>query len=217
MERKSLSDCWYFDVCQMDNSCDSCIRYAEMHYLMENSGIPTVRQKPVTLIPDDIDYDAFCTLQDVKDTIEDFVNNGENLLICGYTGNGKTSWAIKILLKYFDCIWAGNGFRVRGMFVHVPTLLSKLKNFENPLLKSYRDNLSKADLIIWDEIGTSISNYDYSQLLMYLDNRLLNGKSNIYTCNLLTYNELSKVLGNRLASRIDSSTVKVTLKGGDKR
>ena len=217
MERKSNSDCWYFSVCQMDNSCDSCIRFIEMNYLMENSGIPKSKQKPVSLIPDDIDYDSFCTLQDVKDSISDFVADGSNLFICGYTGNGKTSWAIKILLKYFDSIWAGNGFRVRGVFVHVPTLLLNLKNFDNPLSNAYKESLINADIVVWDEIGTSISNYDYSQLLMYLDNRLLNGKSNIFTSNLMTYNELSKVLGNRLASRIDSSTVKVTLKGGDRR
>ena len=151
-----------------------------MKYLMDNSGLPKAKQRPITLIPDDCDYDKFVQLSEIKNDIVNFVENGENLFICGSVGNGKTSWAIKILLKYFDEIWAGNGFRVRGMFVHVPTLLSKLKNFENPLLASYKENLSKADLIVWDELGTVISNYDYTQLLMYLDGRLLNEKSNLH-------------------------------------
>ena len=217
MGRERNSECWYNSVCQMDNSCSNCIRFVEMKYLMDNSGLPKAKQRPITLIPDDCDYDKFVQLSEIKNDIVNFVENGENLFICGSVGNGKTSWAIKILLKYFDEIWAGNGFRVRGMFVHVPTLLSKLKNFENPLLASYKENLSKADLIVWDELGTVISNYDYTQLLMYLDGRLLNEKSNIYTSNLTTYDELSKCFGERLASRLNTAQTKIVLKGRDRR
>ena len=217
MDKERNSECWYNSVCQMDNSCDNCIRFVEMKYLMDNSGLPKAKQRPITLIPDDCDYDKFVQLSEIKNDIVNFVENGENLFICGSVGNGKTSWAIKILLKYFDEIWAGNGFRVRGMFVHVPTLLSKLKNFENPLLASYKENLSKADLIVWDELGTVISNYDYTQLLMYLDGRLLNEKSNIYTSNLTTYDELSKCFGERLASRLNTAQTKIVLKGRDRR
>ena len=217
MAKKLNSECWYSEVCRMDNPCDSCIRYTEMKFLMDNSGLPKIRQKPISLIPDDVDYDQFVRLSEIKDEIAEFVESGKNLFICGYTGNGKTSWAIKILLKYFDQIWAGNGFRVRGMFVHVPTLLLNLKNFDNPLPNSYKESLNSADLIVWDEIGTNISDYDYSQLLMYVDSRLLNGKSNIFTSNIVTYESLSRAIGNRLASRIDGSDEKIILKGGDRR
>lgn len=219
MVRERNSECWYHEVCQMDNSCDSCIRYAEMKYLMDNSGLPKVKQRPIILQPDDCDYDTFCDLADVKTNIKELVDSGRNIYIGGdTTGNGKTSWAIKLLLKYFDEVWAGNGFRVRGMFVHVPTLLSKLKDFDNPLLKSYRDDLSKADLIVWDELaGTELSKYDYSQFLMYIESRIFNEKSNIFTGNLETIEQMKHALGDRLASRIWNTSDIYILKGKDKR
>ena len=202
----------------MDNPCSACIRFVEMQYLMDMSGLPKAKQRTIILSPPDEDYDAFCELSDIKDNIVEFVDKGSNLFIGGSIGNGKTSWAIKLLLKYFDEVWAGNGFRVRGMFVHVPTLLSKLKNFENPLLTSYKENLSKADLIIWDEIGgTGMSNYDYSQLLTYIDQRALNEKANIYTANIDSLKSCEKYLGAKLASRVWSSSEIIILKGGDRR
>ena len=72
-----------------------------MKYLIENSGIPKNRQKP-QLLTAGVDYDAFCLLNDVKEKIDQYVDvGGFNLYICSEnTGNGKTSWGIKILLKY---------------------------------------------------------------------------------------------------------------------
>lgn len=217
MVRERNSECWYNEVCQMDNSCESCIRYTEMKYLMDNSGIPKVKQRPIILSPDNADLNAFEDLQDIKDDIENFVMNGENLYICGDTGTGKTSWAIKILLKYFDQIWAGNGFRVRGMFVHIPSLLLKLKDFNHPVSVEYKQSLLNADLIVWDEIGGNLSDYDYSQLLMYIDNRLLNEKSNIFTSNIVRNFDLQHTIGAKMASRIWNTSQVIQFKGRDKR
>ena len=210
------SDCWYNEVCNLD--CNSCIRYLEMKYLVDNSGIPKSQQYPKALEAD-IDYDKFIRLADIKSSIIDFVNSQENLLIVSeYTGNGKTSWAIKLLLKYFDEIWAGNGFKVRGLFVHIPTLLLKLKNFNEPLSEEYKHNLMECDLVIWDDIAsTDISNYDYSQLLSYIDYRLLANKSNIYTGNCTTSKALKETLGERLASRIWHTSEIIEFKGKDRR
>jgi len=213
-------NCWYKSVCTYDY-CTNCIRYAEMKYLMDSSGIPKNRQKPKELIAGS-DYDAFYKLNDVKEKIDEYVNiGGFNLYICSEnTGNGKTSWAIKILLKYFDKIWAGNGFRVRGMFVHVPTLLAKLKDFDHPdpSLKTYRENLNNADLVVWDDIaGAKLSDYDISQLLMIIDSRIIDDKTNIYTSNVITQTDLSKAVGPRLASRIFNCSAIIELKGTDRR
>ena len=209
--------CWYKNVCTYD-ACTNCIRYAEMKYLFDNSGIPKNKQYPQELVAG-VDFDAFVKLNDIKSEIDAYVDSGFNLYICSeQTGNGKTSWAIKLLLKYFDQIWAGNGFNIRGLFVHVPTLLSKLKNFNNPLLTEYKDNLSKADLIIWDDIAsTKLSDYDISQLLMFIDSRIVDGKSNIFTGNIVTEQGLEKVIGSRLASRIWNTSMVVQFKGKDRR
>lgn len=210
-------ECWYKDVCELECT-NSCIRYAEMKFLMDNSGIPKNKQIPVTLIAGD-DYDAYVQLAHIKDGIADYVANGNNLYICSTnTGNGKTSWAIKLLLKYFHDVWAGNGFRVRGKFVHVPTLLNRLKNFENPISQEYRDDLVNADLVVWDDIAAvPMSNYDNSQLLSLIDQRVIDGKSNIYTGNLTTHRTLEEMIGSRLASRVYNNSDVIEFKGKDRR
>ncbi len=217
-------ECWYRNVCQesIHGCCgqSACIRYMEMKHLMDASGIPVARQYPAKLMPDDIDYKSFTVLASVKNTIQELINNGDfNLYICGNnTGNGKTSWAIKIMLKYFDTIWAGNGFRTRGLFVHVPTLLMQLKNFQNPLSEEYKKDILNADLVIFDDIAVSnISQYDYSNLLMFLDSRILNSKANIFTSNKISRKSLEDVVGSRLASRIWEVSTIVELKGKDRR
>ena len=212
--------CWYKNVCQ--NKCiDSCIRYMEMDYLLYHSQIPKKQQFPISLVPENKDYDNFVYLADIKDDVVNFVNNGENLYITSnYTGNGKTSWAIKMILKYFDSVWSGNGFRVRGVFIHVPTFLNKLKSdIKNPDLEfeSLVSCLVDVDLVIWDDIAsTGLSQYDHSQLLTYIDQRVLSGKSNIFTGNIPDKESLEKSVGARLTSRILSGEV-VELKGRDRR
>lgn len=185
---------------------------------MDNSGIPKNRQIPKTLTAD-IDLEPYSKLAYIKADIVNFVKDGENLFICSkYTGNGKTSWALKLLLKYFDSIWAGNGFRVRGMFVNVPTLLLQLKNFSHPLSEEYKHNLMEADLIVWDEIAsTSISTYDYGNLLMFLDYRFSAGKSNIFTSNATTQEDIEKSVGAKLTSRIWNCSEVVEFRGKDRR
>lgn len=214
MPRKT--DCWYKKVCSYD-SCINCIRYAEMKFLMDHSGIPKVRQKPICLDPG-VDYNAFCELADIKDSITDYVNDGNHLYICSNeTGNGKTSWAIKLLLKYFDSVWAGNGFRVRGYFQHVPTLLNTLKDFStnHDVLKNTLENV---DIVVWDDIaGAKLSDYDIQQLLILIDSRVLEEKTNIYTGNLTSYESLEKALGSRLASRVWNCSRIIKFRGKDRR
>ena len=88
--------------------------------------------------------------------IEKYVDNGDSfVLYSNGTGNGKTSWAIKIMLSYFDKIWAGNGFRTRGYFVYVPDLLNRAKaNISNPdeEYQEIMENIKDVDLLILDDI-----------------------------------------------------------------
>ena len=215
----TTDNCWYKKVCT-NNCSEGCIRYIEMRGLMEKSRIPESRWNPATLSPDDCDYDAFCDLADIKDDIVGFVGNGENLyLYSRETGNGKTTWAIKLMLKYFNEIWAGNGLRCRGLFIHVPTFLTQLKNFniQDEEFERVKQILPTVDFVIWDDIAsTDLSSYDHSQLLTYIDQRILGRKSNIFTGNLGNP-DITKALGVRLASRVWNSSTKIELKGRDKR
>lgn len=214
--------CWYEGVCSNKTpECRTgCIRYLEMYNLLEKSNLPEKRWSPEVLSPDDCDYDAFCELAYIKDNIVDFVNDGSNLYVYSdYTGNGKTTWTIKIMLKYFNDIWAGNGFRCRAIFIHVPTFLAQLKNFNkvDSAFEELKQRILNVDLVVWDDIAsTDLSSYDNSQLLSYVDQRILNRKSNLFTGNLDNIG-LSKALGMRLASRVWNSSIRIELKGQDKR
>lgn len=225
MEKSSERNqaCWYKEVCLADVSeCHNCIKFIEMQHLMENSGLPKSRQCPQPLRAPEDDIDAYKRLAEIKDDIVSFVEQGKNLYITSeVTGNGKTSWSIKLLLRYFDQVWNGNGLRVRGLFIHVPTFLLKLKDFKtaDAEFEHIKKYVLKADLVIWDDIASvSLSSYDFSQLLMYLDNRLLALKSNIFTGNINTKDHLEQRVGQKLASRIfGRATEVITFKGGDMR
>lgn len=216
--------CWYVSECNKYNTYEcspGCIRHIEMHYLMENSGIPKNRQQPVSLIPVEQDMDAFILLRDIKDDIENFVKNGENLYIYSLNfGNGKTTWAIKLLTKWFDLIWAGNGFRCRGIFIHVPTFITKIKegiNKKDQDFELLKSRLLEVDIVVWDDIAaTKLSDYDHANLLTYIDQRKLNQQANIFTGNM-AQEELQVALGNRLASRVWNDSTQVEFVGLDRR
>ena len=216
--------CWYQEACQLYNTDDcysGCIRYMEMHFLMQNSGIPVNRQYSSALTPVKQDMQAFLKLKEIKDNILDFVEHGENVYIYSENlGNGKTSWAIKLMQKYFDEIWAGNGFRCRGIFIHVPTFLTKIKegiNRKDEDFELLKSRLLDVDLVVWDDIAaTKLGDFDHANLLTYIDQRKLANLANIYTGNL-DGEDLQVAVGTRLASRIWNDSTPVRFVGADRR
>lgn len=217
-------DCWYKEVCSnFRDDCDkTCGRFAEMKFLMEHSNIPKNKQRPIVLYPSECDYKSFVRLNEIKDNIVEFVEDGKNLYITSeIVGNGKTSWALKLLMKYFDEVWDGNGFRVRGLIVHVPTFLAKCKDFKttDEEFEELKRLVLDVDLVVWDDIaGVTMSNYDYSQLLVCLDAREFKGLSNIFTGNISQRESLLDALGAKITSRIwNSNTEIVQFYGGERR
>lgn len=201
--------CWYKESCKLlpDNCTEGCRRFMEMDFLMAHSGIPRGAQLPVTLRPETCDVKAFQRLQDIKLNIVDFVQDGGQLyLYSSSSGNGKTSWALKLMLRYFDQIWAGNGFRQRGVFLNVPTFLTRIKaaiSRPDPELEALRENLLSVDLVVWDDIAaTRLSEYDHTILLTYIDSRVLSRLSNVYTGNFDNGDAVYNALGQRLTSRV---------------
>lgn len=212
------SECWYVSSCKDD--CNTCATFYQMNWQMQHSGLPKAKQKAIALyLLDDVDEKAFNKLAEIRKGIVDFVEQGKNLYICSeYTGNGKTSWAIKMLHTYFHYTAVGNYENLKGMFVSTTNLLLQLKDFNNPLPKKYLDNLKTVDLVVWDDIALSnMSQYDYLQFYNIIDQRILAEKSNIFTTNCCSIDELAKLVGAKTASRIYYTSEIIELKGKDNR
>ena len=157
--------------------------------------------------------------------------NGKNILI-GVTGGiaaYKTPNLVSMLVKQgynVDVILTENAmnFITPNTFTHkshgMDALMSinaitidldykKIPEYKNSqefirLNKILRDT----DLVVWDDIASStLTNADHVNLSSIIDPRILKGKSNIFTGNLLS-EELREAVGNRLHNRIwDSSEV----------
>lgn len=230
--------CWYKQFCTLYNSdkCnDVCISFYVMKHLLDSSGIPENLYSQIDLRPDVRDVNAFMTLKGIKDDIRSFISKGRSLYIWSKnTGNGKTSWAIKLLKSYFHAVHFDNGLKPRGFFIHTPSYLLDCKHrftndgnlmtykmiqitdeFNNDLLTM--TNLLNIDVIVWDEIGSNkFSQYDYMNLLSIIDQRCLRGKSNIFTSNY-SIDELQESIGERLTSRISKDLSVIELCGDDRR
>ena len=209
------SNCWYIDTC--DKECDGCTTYKYMLWQFDNSGLPKSKYKPISLIASDENLPVFQRLSAIRKDIVNFVDSGKNLYICSNnTGTGKTSWAIKMLHTYFHYTAQTNIWNLKGMFVSVPTLLLKLKDFDNPLSKEFKDRLNTVDLLILDDIALSgLQTYDYIQLFSLIDTRMLAEKSIIFTSNITSYDDLMDIVGSRIASRVWGNSEIIEIKGGD--
>lgn len=219
-----MGECWYEEVCNnySDNCQKLCVRYAEMKYLMEHSNLPVSKRQPQQLCVQKVDFIAYTRLNTIKSEIVDFVEQGKNLYITSSNpGNGKTSWAIKLMLRYYDQIWLGNGFRARAIFIHVPSFLMQCKDFNNPSreFERLKEQLAEVDLVVWDDIAsTNLTPYDYANLLTTVESRVMNGKANIITGNYPNREEIENHIGAKLASRLFGSNCEfIEFKGGDMR
>jgi len=215
-------ECWYLGVCPKspDGCSNTCLRYSEMLSLVQQSNIPPSKWVPLKLRPGK-DRLALIRLQEIKDDIENWTKKGGNLYIYSDTfGNGKTSWAIKLMLAYFNKIWAGNGFRRRGIFVSVPEFIDRNREIINNRDEEFvkiREDLLKCDLVIWDDISSiKLTDFNHAILFNYIDARMLANKANIFTGNV-DYEGMVKNLGGRLASRIWNGSEIVQFVDQDKR
>ncbi len=197
------------------------IKEVKMNFLKDNSMLTPKQMEEVKLVPDEIDRDAFVTLKKIQDNIKEFADLGRNLLIkSSITGNGKTAWSIKLMLAYFEEIWLETDFEPKAFFLHVPTMFNKLReniSERNEYTAFVRENIEKADIIVWDEIGVKdLSAFESYNFLSYIDRRINLGKANIFTTNL-EEEQLLQGLGDRLYSRIVENSKIIELKGPDKR
>jgi len=219
------NNCWLRDECKQlhCNDANGCMIKYKLDYLFDEAGIPVNKRSKQSLFADadGTDKVEFQKLATIQNNIVDFVNKGNNVYIYSVqAGNGKTSWAIRLLQAYFKKIWLTSKLECRALFINVPSFLLALKaniNEPNEYYKHINENVLNCDLVIWDDIGNKVgTEFEISHLLSIIDTRMNMGKSNIYTSNILP-EQLGSLLDIRLGSRIANASDCIQFKGGDKR
>jgi DNA replication protein DnaC len=192
-----------------------------MYSLFKQSNLPEALWNYKELMCHEKDLQVYKKLQAKSDAILNFIEEGNNLYIYSENcGNGKTTWAIRLMYSYFDKIWHKSCFDCKALFVSVPKFLYNCKRSISQDVKGFEElcNLiSEVDFVIWDDVGEmKASDYEHQILFQYIDNRINSKKSNIYTSNK-NKEQLEDVLGVRLASRIYNCSECIEFVEEDKR
>lgn len=200
-----------------------CVKNFKMNALYDLSLISDKQRHHIELRidADGTDKDQFSLLKQYEEHIVDFVKEGRNLyLYSKKCGNGKTSWALRLAQSYLNKIWYSTTVDCRVLFISVPKFFIKLKeNISSPseYISHIKKYVADCDLVIWDDIGTKVgTEFEVENLLSIINNRIDNGKSNIYTSNIIP-EELKRCVGDRLYSRTVNMSSLIELNGEDKR
>ena len=221
-----MSNCSLRAVCNgKDCGNDFCLRKYKMDSLYSAALMSESQKQHIMLRVDEdgTDLEQFKQLAEIEKNIVSFVNEGKNLYLhSSNAGNGKSSWSIRLIESYFNKIWARTDGSCKALFISVPRFLLALKdNISNKstYIEYIKENVLDADLVVWDDIGAlnrTGTDFELTNMLSIIDNRISLGKSNIYTSNL-NGQQLYQVLGERLTSRIANMSIDIELFGSDKR
>lgn len=191
---------------------------------LKNSQIPKRYLQDIPLTPSKQDEQVFIELNEIKENIKQFVDNGENLLICSRScGNGKTTFATKLAKAYIDkvCNYSfPNNTPV--LFINVNSFLNEKKLAINDKVLANKLNgiersILTAKLVIFDDIADkTLSEYDMNTMYYWLDYRTANLKSCIFTSNQLP-EQLKNTLNGKMYSRIVNYSKIKMITDGDHR
>ena len=223
---RRLKKCYAAHYCKQANTdrChDFCVGYVQLENIYELSNLPKKYRYDITLTNPGDDRAAYITLRDFMEDVVNHVESGDGLFIHSeYKGNGKTSWACKIMNAYLRAVALTNNMRCRGLFVNVPKFLQDIRdNFSNPSEVTQRmiKNILRADLVIWDDIGAeNPSDWVRESLYSFISTREAEELSQIYTSNIpLEKLRKDEYLGDRIVSRIQGQCSIVKFSGADRR
>lgn len=108
----------------------------------------------------------------------EFIKTGQNIILAGNPGTGKTHMAIGLGIKACN-----SGFKV--LFTTIPLLVNELKESRShKTLRAFEKNFEKYDLIIADELGYISFDKEASELLFTYLSLRAGRKSTIITTNL---------------------------------
>lgn len=195
----------------MNNLADR-IWQKKLNNLFELSGLPKKYFEPQHLVKREVDAECWDWLEDVRNNIVEEVQRGLNIVITSTTvGNGKTSWAVRLLQRYLAETALDGRMVEKGMFVVSAQLLTEFGDYNYfQTMKEFLERFEKlktCDLLVIDEIGGgSLTKASYPYLYDLVNYRVDNNLSTIYTTNY-TDEEIIDLLGQRLYSRIYDTSV----------
>lgn len=133
----------------------------------------------------------------------DFIEQGQNVIMAGSPGTGKTHLGIALGIK--ACL---SGYRV--LFVTIPLLINQLKESRSrQILTRMEGKFEKYDLVIADELGYISFDREGSELLFTHLSLRAGRKSTIITTNL-SFERWEEIFGDTVmtAAMIDRLTHK---------
>ena len=151
------------------------------------------------LVLEDLPQDALEKLPAFKNL--DFINNGQNIILSGNPGTGKTHVATGLGLEACN-----KGFKV--LFVTVPQLITQIRESRSERrLRALENRFEKYDLVICDEFGYISFDKEGAELLFTHLSLRTGKKSTIITTNL-SFDRWEEIFGDPVltAAMVDRIT-----------
>lgn len=184
---------------------------------------------------------AYKVIKQYTDNLYKYVEQGTGLFLFSQpsvenkfgTGTGKTQSAITVLNHYLaercmDHLTGKQKIEDNPVYFCKATELQTI--FNSQFRGSYsqqeqasnryykiKERVKNVELLVLDDIATRATSEAYTEeLYEIIDHRATNDLTTVYTSNI-PLSELPKLLGDRIASRIEGMTVPVPYKGKDHR
>lgn len=232
---EKVNKCWAESYCkafneERSNCTNVCKGYAALNLLYKHSRIPKRYQYDhemilkANILQTEHDLEMFRQLANWKKHVKDRIDKGDGLFIHSPNkGNGKTTWACKIAAEYFkQTALKTDPTKTKVLFLNVPDFFFRLR--ENMFRKEkdldfewMLEQISVADLVIWDDIGIEKpTDFVKEVLYRYINERYNNMKAQIFTSNK-SVGQLAEDLSPQIADRIFDCARIIEFKDGSKR
>ena len=212
--------------CGRDIGADVCARMFVFFRALSVSNLSPSECVPFNPIVAPENIESFRRLQNISRNIYEFVSEGNNLLLMGPTGTGKTRSAIKLMLNYLAYMSKIKQSRLIKQYedeTFIPTIyvLRAMDVYMTMLdMDKYKDIRRKvfdADIVLIDDIGNkSMTDAMSARYFDLIDARNYSNKCTIYTSNL-NGRDLNELLDERITSRMHTRLTTIKLLGDDMR
>ena len=215
--------CYAKDYCKAygtERCTERCDFWWKLNSLYEQSNLPMRYRYNIPLRPEQVDRPSFLELKEFTDNITTNVQNGESIYIYSQTtGNGKTTWASKMMNQYIRKVVSTSLLEDEALYLNVSLFLDQLKgqfSDYDPKVAELQEKAMRCKLLVLDDIGAERpTEYVCERLYDIINTRYTNMLTTIYTSNLTPF-ELGDRLGSRIESRVRSAK-QIEIKGNDRR